>query len=72
MKSLAEALVDKRKELASIVTALGSKKTHDYSIRDKDGKHPTISYLSLLRYGISGPTFEEIALLLQDTASLDK
>ena len=72
MKSLAEALVDKRKELASIVTILSrGEKFDDYGDIDKDGRPKKVSRLKYLRFGINGPTFEEIALLLQDTGSLD-
>jgi hypothetical protein len=59
---------------------LGTGKMTDYSVFAKDGSHPKMSKLSMLHYGITGnanytrlgPSFEEIALLLEDTASLDR
>jgi len=70
---LAIALVDKRDKLASIVTILSrGDKFSDYSDIDKDGKPCKVSRLKYLRYGTSGVTFEDIALLLEDTRSLDK
>jgi len=73
MNSLAIALVDKRDKLASIVTILSrGDKFSDYSDIDKDGKPCKVSRLKYLRYGVMGPTFEDIALLLEDTAVLDK
>ena len=73
MNSLAVALVDKRDKLASIVTILSrGDKFSDYGDIDKDGKPCKVSRLKYLRYGICGPTFEDIALLLEDTGSLDE
>ena len=73
MNPLAIALVDKRDKLASIVTILSrGDKFSDYGDIDKDGKPCKVSRLKYLRYGVSGVTFEDIALLLEDTAILDK
>ncbi len=73
MNSLAIALVDKREKLTAIVAILSrGDKFSDYCDIDKDGKPNKVSRLRYVRYGIRGPTFEEVALLLQDTATLDK
>ena len=73
MKALAEALVDKRDKLLRIVAVLSrGDKFSDYGDYDKEGKPRKVSRLRYLRYGVSGPTFEDIALLLQDTSALDK
>jgi len=77
MNSLATALVDKRDKLASIVTHLSvAGKVRDSTRPVRDGNKTAyphdITYLSMVRHGISGPTFEDIALLLEDTRTLDK
>ena len=73
MKALAEALVDKRDKLSRIVAILSrGDKFSDYCDTDKDGNPRKVSRLKYLRFGTSGPTFEDIALLLEDTATLDK
>ena len=73
MNSLAIALVDKREELASIVTILArGDKFSDYGDIGEDGKPKRVPRLRYLRYGVHGVTFEEIALLLQDTNILDR
>ena len=58
---------DKRQKLAQICLWIGTKEVEDKHIKDKNGKHPKVPMLSLLRYGVRGPTFDKLAEMLEVT-----